>query len=252
MRARTSVAVAGGAALALAIAVALREEVRGADARASALAPASEFALAPAPASESALAPGPTLGSAPVLSRTRTRAFEHEHEREREHEHERHDYVPRGFPADFRTRIVNDFRDHIDARLATLSYAQREELSVAQQEFWDEHGPDVDAFMDGTITRLEFADRTHVATTHLAERMAAALSDAEYLALFDVAKGEDLYVALFHSADEQPGLPMKPVEDDTSHTSTSELARRPPPASPATHDKIPGHLAPIPKSSSKP
>lgn len=119
-------------------------------------------------------------------------------------------YLPRGFAADFRERIVKDFNAAIDARLGDAATPeQRKAAAAVQNAFWDEHGPNVDLFRDGKISQPEFAERTHLATLHFAQGMAKIFDDPLYVKLFDVPKDVDPYYQLFHSNEEQPGLPMK-------------------------------------------
>lgn len=233
MRARTRGALAGASLVVLALVIAITERTKSRERERDAASRAPEslsalHAFAELPASFMR-APehhqtGEAVASAPVPG-----------------------YVPAGLPPDFRERIVRDFADHVEARLGpnALTAEQRDAIARAQHEFWDEHGPNVDEFTTGNITQLELASRTRLAMKHFADRVADTLSDAEYFALFDMTKGDDLYGAMFHSADEQPGLPMKPTEaaDD------ERADRAPPPLGPAhaTEQRIPGDRAPIPK-----
>lgn len=137
-------------------------------------------------------------------------------------------YVPRGFPPNFRAMIVHDFGGVIDARLGKdWSPEKRAAIAKIQNELWDEHGPNVDAFADHKISQPEFAERTHNAFAHASDRYAQVLSDSEYEKLFDVPRGSDQFYLLFHSAKEQPGMPIDPYDD-----ARPMAANLPPPAEP--------------------
>ena len=128
------------------------------------------------------------------------------------------EYIPRGFAKSFREQIKVDFGDAIDFRLGKDFPSEKRKLAAAVQDaFWDEHGPNVDLFAEGKITQPEFAERTHLATTHFAEGMGKVFSDDEYLTLFDMPKDVDAFYQLYHSKDEQPGMRMKP-EGYQAHT----------------------------------
>ena len=138
-------------------------------------------------------------------------------------------YTPKGFPSDFRNRIINDFGGLIDARLGKdFPDEKRKRAAEIQNQFWDEHGPTVDLFQDGRITQPEFAERTHLAMAHMEERFAQLFTDDEFQKVFDAPRGTDFYYGLFHSADEQPGMPVKPYENGSP-----DYAKLPPPATPA-------------------
>ena len=138
-------------------------------------------------------------------------------------------YVPRGFLPNFRAVIVHDFGAVIDARLGKdWSPEKRAAIAKIQNELWDEHGPNVDAFADHKISQPEFAERTHMAFSHASEKYAQVLSDSEYEKLFDVPRGTDQFYVLFHSPQEQPGMPID-AYNDAQHPMAANL---PPPAEP--------------------
>jgi hypothetical protein len=119
-------------------------------------------------------------------------------------------YVPQGFDANFRQRIVADLGRDIDTKLGQgFPMARRVQIAEVQNQFWDVHGPDVDLLREGKIDQPEFALRTRNATAQYQEGMAAALSDEDYEKLFDFPKGADFFSILYHSPTEQPGMSMK-------------------------------------------
>ena len=118
-------------------------------------------------------------------------------------------YTPRGFPADFRTRVKRDFADLATERLGhPLSEEQAKAAAAVQDAFWDQHGPTVDLFQDRKIPQPEFAERTHTDTIAFTTGMEKVFSDDDYQKLFDVPKGTDAFPLLYHSKDEQPGTAM--------------------------------------------
>ncbi|MGZ3438705.1 MAG: hypothetical protein ACXVDD_04290, partial [Polyangia bacterium] len=127
--------------------------------------------------------------------------------------HKKHkpgEYVPRGFSANYREQIIKDFGESIDARLGKDFPAdKRKAMADVQNAFWDDHGPDVDLFKDGKISQPEFAERTHLSTNRFMEGMAKQLTDEQYLKLFDLPKDVDAFYQLYHSPEEQPGMPMQ-------------------------------------------
>lgn len=158
------------------------------------------------------------------------------------------EYIPRGFARNFREQIKMDFGDVINSRLGKDFPAEKRKLAAAVQDaFWDEHGPNVDLFAEGKITQPEFAERTHLATTHYSEGMGKVFSDDEYLSLFDMPKDVDGFYQLYHSKDEQPGMRMKP-EDSQVHTAGGQPSG-PAPGVPSGGELIAGYPAPPPGQS---
>ena len=130
------------------------------------------------------------------------------------------EYVPKGFSANYRQQIIKDFGDAIDFRLGKDFPAdKRKAMAEVQNAFWDDHGPDVDMFKDGKISQPEFAERTHLSTTRFMEGMGKQLTDAEYLKLFDMPKDVDAFYQLYHSAAEQPGMPMQQAQNQPQNNS---------------------------------
>jgi len=157
------------------------------------------------------------------------------------------EYIPKSFAKNFREQIKMDFGDAIDFRLGKdFPVEKRKAASAVQDKFWDEHGPDVDLFAEGKISQPEFAERTHLATTHFMDGMGKIFSDAEYVKLFDLPKDVDAFYQLYHSADEQPGMPMKP--EDT-HASGAPLPQAPGAAPPEGAPATAGYSAPQPGQS---
>jgi hypothetical protein len=147
-------------------------------------------------------------------------------------------YLPRGFSPEFRERIVKDFGEQIDHRLgASATAEQRTAAAAVQNAFWDVHGPNVDLFREHKISQPEFAERTHLAMIKFADGMANIFTDAQYVKMFDMPKGVDPYYAMFHSAEEQPGLPMKSGMAQNRTVTPQPASNRPVPASTPDHVK---------------
>lgn len=118
-------------------------------------------------------------------------------------------YIPAGFAANFRDHIKGDFADMITTRLGKpLSPAREAQVEAVQDAFWDDHGPDVDLFKEGKIGQPEFAERTHRSTLLFANGMSKIFDDADYQKLFDMPKDVDPFYQLYHSQEEQPGMPV--------------------------------------------
>jgi hypothetical protein len=119
-------------------------------------------------------------------------------------------YVPKGFAANYRQQIVNDFSAMVDYRLGRdFPVEKRQTMAAVQNAFWDDHGPDVDLFADGKISQPEFAERTHRSTVAFADGMSKVLTDQEYMRIFDMPKDVDPFYQLYHSPEEQPGMKAK-------------------------------------------
>jgi hypothetical protein len=130
------------------------------------------------------------------------------------------EYVPKGFSANYREQIIKDFGDSIDFRLGKDFPAdKRKAMAEVQNAFWDDHGPDVDLFKDGKISQPEFAERTHLSTNRFMEGMAKQLTDEQYLKLFDLPKDVDAFYQLYHSAEEQPGMPLQQAQNQRPNNS---------------------------------
>jgi hypothetical protein len=167
-------------------------------------------------------------------------------------------FVPRGFRPDFREMIVSQFQDTINARLGQdFPVAKRIRIAEAQNAFWDENGPLVDAFQSGRMSQPEFAERTHMAMAHYADHLEKILSDDEYQKLLDSPKGVDPYYLLFHSPGEQPGMPMQEAANEplvryrsdpapVEPPPTGGRAPAPPPGSVKSFSKPPPVSAPPP------
>jgi hypothetical protein len=151
------------------------------------------------------------------------------------HRYKPGEYVPRGFSANFREQIVKDFGDAVDYKLGKDFPAdKRKKMAEVQNAFWDEHGPDVDLFKDGKISQPEFAEKTHLSTMHFMNGMAEVLDDAQYLKLFDLPKDVDAFYQLYHSAQEQPGMPLQ--GSGPQHADNSVMPK------PAPEAQIPAHV----------
>jgi cell division septation protein DedD len=153
--------------------------------------------------------------------------------------------VPRGFPPNFRHQIVADFDRLIDERLgAAVPAAKRAGAAAVQNQFWDEHGPDVDLLRDHAISQEQFAERTHRSMARLAESFGRLFTPAEYERLMGAPAGADPFPVLFHSREEQPGLPF---HAELSHPTplaepASSITPRPAPnavRAPAASDEAP-------------
>jgi hypothetical protein len=145
-------------------------------------------------------------------------------------------YTPEGFAADYRDRIKRDFGGFVEARLGhPMSPEQAAKVAAVQDAFWDQHGPNVDRFRDRTISRPEFAERTHQDTILFTEGMEKVFSDEEYQRIFDIPKGTDAYPLLYHSKEEQPGLRVANVAKPTPNASPPNLSVMPEPAKTAVH-----------------
>lgn len=126
----------------------------------------------------------------------------------------KHSYTPKGFAPNFREMIVHDLGQVIDVKLGkNFSLEKRQKIAEIQNEFWDEQGPNVDAFQSHQIGQPEFAEKTHLAFIHSAEKYAQVLTPNEYEKLFDSPPGSDPYPMMFHSKNEQPGLPVNPYDN---------------------------------------
>lgn len=153
-------------------------------------------------------------------------------------------YVPRGFDPNFRDRIVAEFQYDIDRKLGRDFPAERRaEIARVQNEFWDQHGPNVDLLQDGKISQPEFAERTHMALIKESESFAGILSDAEFEKLFDFPKGVDFYSIMAHSSQEQAGMPFQP-EKSSPPIASNMAPKAAPPLAPAA--PVPGDLPPAP------
>lgn len=138
------------------------------------------------------------------------------------------EYVPRGFSANYREQIIRDFGDAIDFRLGKDFPAdKRKAMAQVQNDFWDEHGPDVDLFKEGKISQPEFAERTHLSTTRFMDGMAKQLTDDQYMKLFDLPKDVDAFYQLYHSPQEQPGMPFA---QETPKAPNNSVMPKPAPA----------------------
>jgi hypothetical protein len=125
-------------------------------------------------------------------------------------------YTPQGFAADYRDRIKHDFAAFAESRLGRpLSPAEAAKAAAVQDAFWDQHGPNVDRFGEHQISQPEFAERTHQDTIQFTEGMEKVFGDADYQKVFDIPKGTDAFPLLYHSKEEQPGMPMANVVNPT-------------------------------------
>lgn len=153
-------------------------------------------------------------------------------------------YTPRGFAADYRERVKRDFAGFAEARLGhALSADEAAKVAAVQDAFWDQHGPNVDLFADRRISQPEFAERTHQDTILFTEGMEKVFGDADYQKLFDIPKGTDAYPLLYHSKEEQPGMPVANVANPTPNGPNMSVL--PQPAAGALHADE-GSAAPAP------
>jgi hypothetical protein len=143
-------------------------------------------------------------------------------------------YTPRGFAVDYRDRIKHDFAGFAETRLGhPLSAEQAAKVAAVQDAFWDQHGPNVDLFAERRISQPEFAERTHQDTILFTEGMEKAFSDEDYQKVFDIPKGTDAYPLLYHSKQEQPGMPVANLPNPTPNP--PNLSVLPQPGAGAVH-----------------
>jgi len=144
-------------------------------------------------------------------------------------------YTPRGFAADYRDRIKADFAGFAQARLGhPLSAEQEKAVAAAQDAFWDQHGPNVDRFAYHQISQPQFAEATHEDTILFTQGMEKAFSDEDYQRVFDIPKGTDAFPLLYHSKEEQPGMPVANVANPTPNAKPN-LSTLPQPGATAAH-----------------
>ncbi|HEX8950299.1 MAG TPA: hypothetical protein VF945_00570 [Polyangia bacterium] len=183
----------------------------------------------PAPIAATATAPAPSAGAYPKAVAGRRAPVYSGPAFDPAKKYAPGTYTPRGFAADYRDRIKHDFAGFAEARLGhPMSPEQAQKVAAVQDAFWDQHGPNVDRFGYHQISQPEFAERTHQDTIQFTEGMEKVFSDEEYQKLFDIPKGADAYPLLYHSKEEQPGMPVANLPSPTpSHAPNMSVMPQP-------------------------